>query len=213
MSIFLTVYPCFAFKNADRLLGPPHITILSYTTSKAAGASSTSPLTVNCLYSVEAKNAWVFTAAPPIHLHGCAYEGTLLWLFVLNDSYKIRVTYGIIIDIREISGSRVGEMKPYGPIVVVEWLTLMLHIPVVPDSVLGPGDRLSSLRFSMVFLIPSRRIPDSTFKIRTRLLPTKSFPIRQHSPITDAVLCCYWIKVVNKLPTYQPWRLLECCAV
>jgi hypothetical protein len=53
-------------------------------------------------------------------------------------TYKIRVTYGIIIDIREISGSRVGEMKPCRPIVVVEWLTLVLHISVVPDSVLDP---------------------------------------------------------------------------
>jgi hypothetical protein len=44
------------------------------------------------------------------------------------------------------------------PSVVVERLTLLLCIGEVPGSNLGPGDRLSWLRFFVVFLSPSRRM-------------------------------------------------------
>jgi hypothetical protein len=45
------------------------------------------------------------------------------------------------------------------PNVVVEWLTLLLRIREVLGSNLSPGDRLSWLRFFVVFLSPSTRMP------------------------------------------------------
>jgi hypothetical protein len=47
-----------------------------------------------------------------------------------------------------------------------------------------PGDRLSWLRFFVVFSIPPGECRESTLKIRPRSLPTKSFQIHHYSLVT-----------------------------
>jgi hypothetical protein len=47
---------------------------------------------------------------------------------------------------------------------MVEWLALLLRIREVPDSNLGPETRLSSLRFFVVFLSPSKQMPGQYLK-------------------------------------------------
>jgi hypothetical protein len=61
------------------------------------------------------------------------------------------------------------------------FLNRLLHIREVPGSMLGPGDRLLWLRFSVDFLSPSRLMPGYYLKIRPRSLPTRSFVIHHHS--------------------------------
>jgi hypothetical protein len=46
--------------------------------------------------------------------------------------------------------------------VVVEWLALLLCILVVSDSNLGLGDRLSCLRFFVIFSVSPKECWDST---------------------------------------------------
>jgi hypothetical protein len=67
------------------------------------------------------------------------------------------------------------------PNVAVEWLTLLLRIREVPGSKLGPGDRLSRLRFFVVFLSPPGECRDKCLTIRPRPLPTISYPIHHYS--------------------------------
>jgi hypothetical protein len=50
------------------------------------------------------------------------------------------------------------KISAFRPNVVVEWLTLLLRMRQVMVSIFGPGDRLSCLSFSVVFLGPSRRM-------------------------------------------------------
>jgi hypothetical protein len=60
-------------------------------------------------------------------------------------------------------------------------LTRILRIREVSGSIFGPGDRLSWLKYFVVFRRPSRRMPGQCLKIRLRPLSTKSFPIHHHS--------------------------------
>jgi hypothetical protein len=74
-----------------------------------------------------------------------------------------------------------GAPQTATPTIVVHWLTLLLRVREIPGSILDPGDRLSWLRFLVAFLSPSSRMQGQYLKIRTRPLPTKSFPIHHHS--------------------------------
>jgi hypothetical protein len=49
-------------------------------------------------------------------------------------------------------------LPSFPPNIVVEWLTLLLRIREFPSSIFGPGERLSWMRFFVVFLSASRRI-------------------------------------------------------
>jgi hypothetical protein len=58
---------------------------------------------------------------------------------------------------------------------------IFLRIREVQNSILGPGDRLSWLRFLVVFLSTSRWMLGWYLTIRPRIRPAKSFPIHHHS--------------------------------
>jgi hypothetical protein len=66
--------------------------------------------------------------------------------------------------------------------VVVEWLTLLLRILRVLGSNLGTETGYPELRFFIVFLSPSRKIPGLYLKIRPRPLSSTPFPIH-YSPV------------------------------
>jgi hypothetical protein len=72
------------------------------------------------------------------------------------------------------------------PNVFVEWLPFVIRIREVPDSILGPGDGLSSLRFFKIFLSPSRR--DNTSKLGHNCFLPNPFQNLYHHPLTiDAI--------------------------
>jgi hypothetical protein len=52
-----------------------------------------------------------------------------------------------------------------------------------PEFICGPGGRISPLRFLIVFLSISKIMPGEYLKIKSRPLPSKSFPVH-HSCVT-----------------------------
>jgi hypothetical protein len=81
------------------------------------------------------------------------------------------------------------------------WLTLLLHIQKVLVSNLGPENGYHDWAFSRFPSVPPGKCWDSTLKIRSWPLPSKSFQfISDLSPYHLTVYSlCYWKIVVNKL--------------
>jgi hypothetical protein len=80
-----------------------------------------------------------------VFLRQCAEQGS-------NPDSKIRA-------VEDNAVAEIGELNHLSVSNVGEWLTLVLRILKVTGSVLGPADRLSSLRVLVVFLSPSIPIP------------------------------------------------------
>jgi hypothetical protein len=85
------------------------------------------------------------------------------------------------------------------PNIVVKCLTLLLHIWEVPGSYLGPGDRLSRLRFFVVFLSLSTQTLGQYLKIRPFPLSSKSFQFIIHLSPYHLMLysLSYWKSIIK----------------
>jgi hypothetical protein len=73
---------------------------------------------------------------------------------------------------REWSTRNILIYKRLKPNILVEWLILLLRTREVPGSNLGPGDRISWLRFLWFSSVPPVECQDSTLKLgHDRFLP------------------------------------------
>jgi hypothetical protein len=78
----------------------------------------------------------------------------------------------------KLFGANEASFEQRTPNVVVERLTLLLRIRVVPGPNLGPKTGYIDWRFSLFSSVPPRELRDSTYlKIRQRPLPSISLPI------------------------------------
>jgi hypothetical protein len=87
------------------------------------------------------------------------------------------------------------------PNVVVEWLTLLLHIRKVPDSDLGPETSFRALGFSFLFTVPRGECQSSAMKLsHDRFLSNSSFAY--HPIIRRCVV------LVTEKRRYSPIRII-----